>query len=479
MKAGFCTTDITPALGMEGPGGYGKVYIQQIHDPLKVRAAVVDDGSNRVAMVGLDTLIIGRESVEEIRSTVRERCGIPEDHILIAASHTHSGGPLFGPLPDEIRQMPQPVQDLLLYHSTIADPLYREWVVKQTVTAICEADRKKEEVTLSVGSGHEDQVAFNRRFKMKNGRAVTHPGKGNPHIVEPAGPIDPEVGVLGAWRADGTLLGCIVNYSCHCTTFGGGVSADWVCYLVQTIQGVLGEQATVVFLNGACGDVTQVNNRSLKVPEFGEVSSRFVGTRVGAEAVKVLLTADKGELAPVTAKNQVLTFKRRIPSQTRVEKCRQVVEEGLKTGNRDTEWTFAKEILILDHFAKAKPEVEVEVQALQIGAAVYLSNPAEYFCQLGLDIKAGSPFPFTYVVELANGVVGYVCTEEALNPDGGGGYETLMTSYSSLEVSAGTRIAEACVDLAKQLTPGQVPKRQETEPSDDEWSYGILGPELE
>lgn len=478
MKAGFCNTDITPALGMEGPGGYGKVYIQQIHDPLKVRAAVIDDGNDRVALIGVDTLVIGAHTVAAIRKGVNERCGIAEDHIMIGASHTHSGGPLFGPLPEEVEKMPELVRDLLLHHSTIADQQYHDWMVTQAITAICEADRKKQEVQLSVGSGHEDKVAFNRRFKMKNGRAYTHPGKGNPDMIEPAGPIDPEVGVIGVWTQEGKLLGCIVNYTCHCTTFGGGVSADWVHYVEKTIQGVMGKRANVVFLNGACGDVTQVNNQSLKIPESGEVSSRFVGTRVGAEAVKVLNTTAKGDLTPVAAINKTMTFERRVPSKAHVEQSLQITQEGLNNNAKTTEWTFAKEVLILEAMAKQKPTVDVEVQAVQVGPAVYLSNPAEYFCQLGLDIKKGSLFPFTYVVELANGIVGYVPTEEALSPTGGG-YETVLTSYSNLEVTAGTQIANACVELSKQLTPGAVPEHQKAEPVLTSWEYGVRGPDLE
>src|SRR4029453_14143394 len=111
----------------------------------------------------------------------------------------------------------------------------------------------------------------------------THPGKGNPEIVEPAGPIDPEVGVLAAWDARGALLGCLVNYACHATTFSGGVSADYIYYLEQTIQGVTGPEAVVLFLQGASGDVTQVDNQSPREREFGEKWSRIVGTRVGAE----------------------------------------------------------------------------------------------------------------------------------------------------------------------------------------------------
>jgi hypothetical protein len=478
MKAGFHTADITPALGMEAPGGYLKAYVQRIHDPLKVRAAVLDDGREMLAFLGVDTCYLqSAKIIHEIRQGIEKRCGIPGDHVMTAASHTHSGGPVGGLLPEELADVPQPVKELLQQHSVAADPLYCDWLIRQAITAVAEAHRKREECLLSVGSGHEDQVAFNRRFRMANGRVYTHPGKGNPEIAAPAGPIDPEVGVLGAWDARGELLGCVVNYACHATTFSGGVSADYIGYLEKTVQGVMGREAVVVFLPGAAGDVTQVDNQSLREREFGEKWSRFVGTRIGAEAVKVLVTATPGDLSPLAAATRIVRMGRRAPSPARRQASLQLVEEGLRSGDRGTAWTFAKEIVIVAHQVDRAPEAEVEIQAFQIGPAVFLANPAEYFAESGLAIKRASPFPMTFVVTLANGCVGYVPPEEALAPSGGG-YEMVLTSYSNLEPAAARKIADASLELAAGFTPGSVPPPPQIERAQEPWSYGVLGPEL-
>ena len=133
----------------------------------------------------------------------------------------------------------------------------------------------------------------------------------------------------------------------------------------------------------------------------------------------------------------------RAPS--RCKKALELVQQPVeKVGH--TDWTFAKETVLLDAKLAKQPAAQVEVQAIQVGPAVFLANPAEFFVQLGLDIKAKSPFPFTFVVELANDCVGYVPTEEAFGPHGGG-YETRLTSYSNLEITAGRRIVAADLEL--------------------------------
>jgi len=463
---------------MEQPGGYGKSYHRTLHDPCKVRAAVFDDGQSRVAIVGLDALGVHRKTVLAVRKEIEKQCGIPADSILISASHSHSSGPMCGVLPGEFDFASPLVQSLAYEKTTCVDPKYLAHVERQIVDAVVAADRNRVDARAGVGRGLENQVAFNRRFRMRDGLTATHPGQGNPDIVEPAGPVDPEVGVVGAWNAEGKLLGCIVNFACHATTSPGGISANYIYDLEKVIRGYYGPETVVVFLPGANGDVTQVDNLSPVEHRKAEAWCRYVGGRVGAEALKVLLTIDAGPLVPVKSVSKLLHIKRRAPSPERVKRSLEMVSTEPTKANA-TDWTFAKEIVLLDARLSKEPVVEVEVQAVQIGPAVFLSDPAEYFCQFGLDIKAGSKFPFTFPVELANGLVGYVPTEEALGPRGGG-YETRLSNYSNLEPTAGRQMVDAALELAGKLEPGSVPSRPKAAPfTKGAWSYGAVPPELD
>jgi hypothetical protein len=471
FKAGFAERDITPEIGSEAPGGYGKAYHKSLHDPCKVRAAVFDDGKNRVALVGLDAISVHRQTVLSVRKAIAKKTGIPEGAILLGASHSHSSGPIHGVLPGEYDHAPKLVQKLAYEHSTLTDLKYLEKVEKAIVEAVCAADESRVAARAGIGKGIERTVAFNRRFKMRDGRTVTHPGQGNPDIVEPAGPTDPEVGVIGVWDEKKRFLGCVVNFACHATTSPGGISANYICYLEKAIQGYYGKDAVVVFLNGASGDITQVDNQSpYKYPD-GERWAQLVGGKVGAEALKVLLTMEPGTLVPVGARTKVLQIKRRAPSAERVKACLEMVQKEPPKGDT-TEWTFAKEVVLLDAKLQKEPVAEAEVQAVQVGPALFLTTPAEYFCRFGLDQKAKSGFPFTFPVSLANGCVGYVPTEDAFG-EGGGGYETRLTSYSNLEITAGRQMRDAGLELAKGLKPGAAPVAAKPLPfAGQPWSYG-------
>lgn len=475
MKAGFAEADITPELGMEVPGGYGKAYCRSIHDPCKVRAAVFDDGRMRVALVGVDAGFVYRPMVLQARELIQQRCGIHQEAVLIGASHSHSSGPLGIVQPGQYDHASELVKRLAYEQSSCADAGYVDKVRDKIVEAVCAADGAKAEARCGAGTGKEDQVAFNRRLRTKSGVTYTHPGQHNPDVLDYAGPTDPAVGVLGAWDGSGKLLGCVVNFACHATTSPGGISANYVYYLERTIRGSLGQDAIVVFLQGYSGDVTQVDNLNPYVFPNGERWAQIVGGRIGAEAVKMLLSMEPGRLTPLDARSRLLKIDRRRPDPERVKCCLELAQKDPKEVGQ-TEWAFAKEIVLLDALRAVSPVADVEVQAIQIGPVVLLANPGELFCQYSLDARSRSPFPITFPVGYANDFAGYVPTEEAFGPHGGG-YETRLTSASNLEVQAGQKMLEAALELAGQMKPGEMPKPPRA-PEGKPWTYGNVPPEL-
>ena len=228
LKAGFAERDITPEIGMEAPGGYGKSYHQAVHDPCKVRAAVFDDGKQRVALVGIDALAFHREMVQAVRKADPPRnAAFRAEAILIGASHSHSSGPISAWSCPASTTTPRRWSASWPTRNRRASILSTTpWSRSRSWPRSARPMRARAEARCGAGKGIEDKVAFNRRFRMKNGLTFTHPGQGNPDIVEPAGPTDPEVGVIGAWDEKGKLLGCVVNFACHATTSPGGISAN-------------------------------------------------------------------------------------------------------------------------------------------------------------------------------------------------------------------------------------------------------------
>jgi len=470
MQVGFACADVTPPIGREVPGGFCKAFSRSIHDPLLATACVIGDGETRVALVGLDNLSVKRSVVQRARGMIEELAGIPGGHVMVGASHTHNGGPCVGALPGDFTRAwdPELCEDLAQNHATAPDPAYLDEVSRQIATAVILADQRKQEAKLAVGRGHEATVAFNRRFKMRDGTQMTHPGKGNPDIIEPAGPADPEVGVLSAWSLGGEFLGAVVNFTCHGTVFYGGISADWPHTMRTLITDALNPEALVVFLNGACGDVTQVNNLSMQETEFGGKWVRRVGHKVGAEALKVIAEAEPGELLPLAARQALVTIETREVSEERFQEALALVESDAPQGH---EWWYARDEVLLHEQNKWEPEVTGEVQVIQVGPAAYVSNGAEYFCQFGLNIKARSSFPHTWVVELANGCLGYVPTPEAMGQHGGG-YEPRLAVGSKLVPEAGQMIEDASVELLDSLTPGEDPPRPMAPQAGGPWDMG-------
>ena len=447
MQIGFSAANITPSYGMEKPGGTGKSYVQGVHDECLASAAYISDGDSAIAVVGLDTLSVPHSVCEAARDIIFEAIGLPPERVMFGASHTHTSGPIAAGFISEI------------------DPGYANHVARQSATAVIDARRKAEDLLVGVGTGEATGVAHPRRWFLKDGRMVSHPRNQFADLMDrPHCEQDETVGVVGAADEAGNLRGCIVNFPCHGTTglgAGGLASSDWIHFLRAALKGVFGDDFGVVFVNGACGDITQVDNTApADYVQGGPIAARRVGMTVAGEAQKVLVQMGFVEHARVQgARNTIMLQPREITQEMLDWAHAHLDSDEQVEGRWFPDKTWAREWIELDRINREEPQIPAEVQALTIGQAAFVSNPGEYFCKLAMDIKRGSKFQPTFPVSLANGIVGYVATEdsyaETYLPKEGeaftGGYETTPARSSRVAPGSGEQIAAACIEVANSL----------------------------
>ncbi len=427
VRAGFGAADITPEPGAVIPGHWKPLASKGVLDPIFATACVISDGRTPLAIVGVDTLFIGAPVVKRARERIAKNTPIPGAHVLVAASHITTGGPLH------------------LCHGVEPDPAYQDRVADAIAKAVGDAWAALKPVEVGIGLGKEATISFNRRFLMKDGREITHPGKpGTPHhskIVRPAGPVDPDLGLLAVRSPGGAVSGVVVNFSCHGTVVGGDrFSADYPGALRKHLKAAYGDAVQVVFLNGACGDITQVDNLA-KSGDFGPALADRMGSKLAAEAVRVI-----GGLTWMTTLSTGVAVET-VPVKIRPEPDVDAERPAFGLGS-GMEEHFAAERQRIARERAATPVLDCEVQGLRIGPLGIAAHGGAAFAEYGLRLKQASPHAFTWFAGMANEYLGYVPTPQALLT---GGFETRTSTTSKLEIDGGQKLLEGGLRVLQRL----------------------------
>lgn len=311
--------------------------------------------------------------------------------------------------------------------------------------AVAAADAKLDPAVARVGVGREERLSFNRRFLMKDGSVGWNPGKLNPNIVKPVGPIDPDVPVVSFEAPDGgPVLATYVNFTMHLDTVGGlRVSADYPGALSALLGKIHGPGAVTLFSTGACGDINHIDVSSGE-PQGGPAEAKRIGTVLAGEVLKTSARLRPLAGGALRGKHEVVPLPLAQIKEDDLERARKVAT----TFGKD-EPTFMEKVQafkVLDVFARQGKPLEAEVQGIALGDDLALvALPGEIFVELGLDIKKRSPFAHTIVVELANGSVGYVPTKRAFTE---GNYEPISARCAP---GSGEQLADVAVRLLGEL----------------------------
>jgi len=446
LRAGAAASNISPRLGLSINGGFADHRATNIHDELHARCLVLDNGETRLGIVVVDSCMVLREIFDSAKRMIQTETGLPADHLLMSATHTHSA-----PAASSIFQ-------------SDADPQYQQFLARRIADGVRRAIANIAPARISWGIGNVPGQVFNRRWKMKpgtippnpfggtNDQVKMNPGMADPNLTEPAGPTDPQVCFISVQRTNGQPLALLANYSLHyCGGIGSGViSADYYGAFADRVQELLGADRldppfVAMMSNGTSGNINNVDFRGgqPKQPPFAQM--RIVANDVASEVVRVCETLAYQNWVPLAAKQTELRLAVRHPTRDEIDRAKGIVAAAKAPQMRTPEEVYARETLLMQDYPS---HVQSLLQALRIGDLGIAAIPCEVFVEIGLLIKQNSPLKPSFTISLANGYNGYLPTVEHHKL---GGYETWRARSSYLEVDAAPKIYTAIMGLLSDL----------------------------
>ena len=310
LKAGWCAVDITPPVGTPLAGFAARKGVSEgIHDPLMARALVIErEGGETVALLTADVVGVPTPMARQVRERIAAAIGTAPDHVMVSASHTHSGPVLEHSL-DTIGLASEH------YRATLADDARR-------------------------GGGRRREAAGAGRLEAASGRIE---GIGRNRRHDDGLPVDPEVGLLSLLPSSGPACR-FVKYACHAVTLGPDnllITADYPGYAMRFIERVMGPGTVAMFANGAAGDVNTGHSADLSalgyfIPGRTFERAERLGTMLGAEVVRIAQMPEV-ESDPVVraASREVLLPAKALPSIARGNGRPRAEAEGPRRPERE------------------------------------------------------------------------------------------------------------------------------------------------
>lgn len=444
LRAGAAVTDITP---VEWPvrliGNFGVTMAPTAHDPLHVRALVLEDGGPPVVIAVIDSCYVKRDVLDEAKQLASTRTGIPASRMLISATHTHSAPP-----------------------SGAADRQslegrYVTRLIEQTAAAIANAHARLAPAAIAYIVRPVPEELFNRRWFMREGSIETNPlggradkvkmnpAAGSPDLLHPAGTVDPGFSVVSVQNQEGRPIAVLANYSLH---YVGGVPANQVSadyfgeYARQTASRLAPNDPSFVAIlsNGTSGDVNNINfqHPRPRSEPFHRIQS--VAFRLAAHTAAMVSTSSHRHSAPIQMAETDLELRYRKPTAEQLRFARAAIAEPDAATLPRLAKDYAERAVRL---SEGPDTALLKLQALRIGGFAITAIPCETFTEIGLAIKDLSPVKPVFTIELANGHYGYLPTPRHYEL---GGYETWLGT-NVLEPEAAPKITNAVLALLRQV----------------------------
>ena len=439
LQAGYSKVNVNPMLGIPINGYFKPRYAEGILDDLEIVAVALACGETKTLLMAIDNLHIGTKLVKNYQQRIAEKTGIPTEAIFIHSTHTHTAGTL----------------DMDSKNELVLE--YTEFVGKRFVDAAAFALNDLKPAKMGWAVGKAPNIAFVRRFRMKDGKVRTNPGVGNPDILHPIGDIDDRVNVLRFDR-EGAETIVLANMGCHPDVVGGNkISADWPAMFRRRLEKSL-DNVKAIFFNGAQGDINHVNVNAKDgdfndtFHDFDDVDrgyghSRHMGNVMAGAVLQVYDKVNYRDVDTIRYAYKVSELPSNMPKPEDMPLAHKYHE--LHLAGKDAEIPFegmelttvvaeAGRMVRLEHGPESFP---LGLSAVTVGPVALLGIPGEPFNGIGRGIKEAEGWEVVMPCCLTNGSEGYFPMQDSYDE---GGYEARSSRYK-----AGT--AELIIEEGKAL----------------------------
>ena len=438
LQAGFSRVNITPFLGIPVCGYFAPRYAEGVLDELEINALALSAGDDKVVLLVADLCYIANAEQKAICTAVCAATGLAPNQVVIHATHTHTGPVVNMAGRDGLAEAANGVDTGNLIREYF-QLLCRKFA-DATVMAL--ADRKPAKMGYAVGNA--PNIAFVRRFRMKDGSVFTNPGVGHPGILHPLGDVDERVNVLRFDR-EGAETIVLANMGNHPDCVGGSlISGDWPTLFRHRLEKSL-DNVKAIFINGAQGDVNHVNVNA-KGGERNHLDYSFddgprgygyaghIGNVVTAGVLQVFEKVNYVEVDRICSKLQTISVPSNMPKPEDLPLARKYNE--LHIAGKDHEIPFtgmelttvvaeARRMLQLEHGPEG---FDITLTGVAIGNVALIGVPGEPFSGVGLGLKQATGWDMVLPGCNINGAAGYFPMQDSYDE---GGYEARSSRYKA------------------------------------------------
>lgn len=442
FRAGAIVVDVTPeTFPVIVNGGFLSRTVDKVHTKLSARTIALDDGKERVVIMVVDSCMLPRDLLDDVKQLASAETGLPVDRILISATHTHTAASACGAL------------------GTDPDPNYVPLIRQRLVEAIKNVQKDLVPARIGFGKIRADDYTALRRWIIRPDRvgndpfgnptvrATMHAGRDQNNAIGPTGPEDPDLSLISIQTATGKPLAVLANFSMH--YFGDrDISADYFGLFSEGLKTRLADgngPFVGIMSHGCSGDIWRrdyfLTDAEAPKPTIESYTNGLLDL-----AMEAYQKIDYRSDVDLEMKEARFQLNYRVPDAQRLEWAQKIMAEmGDRLPQNQTE-VYAREQVLLHE----KQSTEVVVQAIRVGDIAIATTPCETYALTGMKIKLQSPLEKTIVIELANGGDGYIPPPEQHLL---GGYNTWPARSAGLEVEAEPKIVATALNLLQQISP--------------------------